>query len=325
VTLPARARTLAGVADISVIIPTRDRAPLLAQALASVRALEADDLAIEIIVVDDGATDDTQEVARRFGARILESGGRGAAGARNVGIDAASAPFSLFLDDDDVCLPGHMRPHLRMLRRYPELEAVMGQIRNASPDLEEIGDPWPVDFPRNGDLFRAFLDTYPQCGAVVVRTRVRDSVGTQDESLIGDQDWDWHLRLAAEHRVGFVPVPCILFRQRLPSRAAEDLEWRRLGYLAPVFFRNLRRVGVRRWPSPRALVRMHLHHRGAYEAFFARCAEEHARAGERRLALRAIYRAGRASPLHAAYGLLRAGPLRNAIGLLLPGRGATAG
>lgn len=289
-------------ATVSVVVPTRDRAAFLDQCLASIRGLEGPDLAIELIVCDDGSGEETAAVAQRHGARRIQTGGRGAAAARNAGMAAATGEFLLFVDDDDVVLPGHIRPHVRLLRQRPELVAAVGQVRNASFDLGEAGSPWPSSLPEDGDVLGSFFRAYPQIGATVSRMAVRESVGGQDAALAGDQDWDWHLRLALRHRVGFVAVPCLLFRQRPPSAAQEEGEWRRLRYHRKVLWRNARRAGWRRMP-PWTLAAIAFRQRGAYAAAFAGFAAAHASLGERRAAVRSLGRAMIASPPHAVRAL----------------------
>ena len=95
---------------VSAIIPTKNRAALLREALTSVRAVEGPDLELEIIVADHGSTDDTESVARAFGARLVREPKPGAAAARNTGMRAATGQYVAFLDDDDLWLADHLRP-----------------------------------------------------------------------------------------------------------------------------------------------------------------------------------------------------------------------
>ena len=224
---------------VSVIVPTKNRNILLRQALLSIRALEGPDLDLEIIVADNGSSDDTAEVARALGARFVQTNVPGAAAARNAGLRAATGEFIGFLDDDDVWLPGHLRPHLSLLASSPDLDAVVGQVINTDQTLARRSAPWPQELPTNGNVFPAFLACLPQIGATLVRASVRDSIGYFDEQLIGDQDWDWHLRLALSHRVGFVPTPCVLFRQRNVGER-DDLHWLRSRFTHRVFWQNVR-------------------------------------------------------------------------------------
>ena len=226
---------------VSVIVPTKNRSRQLRRALASIRALEGVDLTFEILVIDNGSTDDSTDVARAFGARVLSTLLPGAAAARNEGLRSATAPFIAFLDDDDVWLPGRIRPQLALLERRPELSAVVGQMVLTDADMQRPSEPYPAAMPETGDLFMDFLERIPQLGATVARTSVRDSVGGFDPSLVADQDWDWHLRLALQHQVGFVAVPSVLFSQRAVGATA-DQHWQRLGFTRQVFVRNVRRA-----------------------------------------------------------------------------------
>jgi glycosyltransferase involved in cell wall biosynthesis len=106
---------------VSVVIPTYNRAALLARAVASALA-ETED-GDEIIVVDDGSTDGTAELARGFGGRVrylpVPHGGAGAA--RNAGLDAAAHPLIAFLDSDDEWRPGKLARQRAVLQRWPQV------------------------------------------------------------------------------------------------------------------------------------------------------------------------------------------------------------
>jgi glycosyltransferase involved in cell wall biosynthesis len=98
---------VSGTADVTVVVPARDRAHLLGRALESVAAQSL--LPRAVVVVDDGSTDDTAEVARAHGAdviRLERSGGSGPA--RNRGIEAARTTWVAFLDSDDIWDSGHV-------------------------------------------------------------------------------------------------------------------------------------------------------------------------------------------------------------------------
>ena len=115
---------------VSVIIPTLNRSARLREALASVRAVIGPDLELEIIVADNGSTDDTESVVHEFGACLVRTLTAGAAAARNAGLRAATGAYVAFLDDDDVWLPGHLRPHIRLLATHPEFAGAVGQVVN---------------------------------------------------------------------------------------------------------------------------------------------------------------------------------------------------
>lgn len=288
---------------VSVVVPTRDRPEFLAQALSSVRALEGEDVVFEILVCDNGQNPATADVAERFAARHIEVVRPGAAIARNAGLRAATGEYVAFLDDDDVWLPDHVRPQLRLLSEQAAFAAAIGQTCNAGWDLQTRGEAWPATLPGHGRLFGSFLTLYPQIGATVIRTSALSQVGLFDEALVYDQDWDWHLRLARRCAVGFVPVPCVLFRQRPPGYN-DDLQWQRLRFFRRVLVQNVRSAGSERPPLTQ-LVKGYLAHSGSYAGYFGRSARVHALAGERRAALRCLWRALAASPPHAARDALR--------------------
>jgi len=125
--------------EISVVIPTRNRAALLDESLASLVAQTASGR-FEVIVVSDGSTDNTSAVCDRWAEQmpltLVESPSAGISVAKNIGVDAASAPLLLFFDDDDVADPDLVARHLEMHRLYPlEHVAVLGYT-DWSPRLE---------------------------------------------------------------------------------------------------------------------------------------------------------------------------------------------
>ena len=166
---------------VSVVVPTRDRPELLREALQSIRALERDGVRFEIIVGDNGTSEDTRKVAEAFDAVYLHTSTSGAAAARNIAMAAATADYIAFLDDDDVWIADHIHGHLALLAANPDLDMVSGQIVNTDPQRRPIYGPWPEQWPENrSDLLRFMMSGYfPQIGATVVRARVaRPSVSS---------------------------------------------------------------------------------------------------------------------------------------------------
>jgi glycosyltransferase involved in cell wall biosynthesis len=297
---------------ISVIVPTRDRPDTLRQALASIRALEADDVTFEILVGDNGSDPESRKVASDFGAIHIPVSEKGAAAARNAGLKAATGEFLAFLDDDDIWLPSHVRQHLAILDANPEIEAVLAQVIAVDNDLRELDEPWPVRAPTEPDaLVKAMLGGYyPQIGATIVRTSVRDAVGLFDLALLGDQDWDWQLRVARRRKVSYLKLPCVLFRQRPPG-SYDALRLRRLGYARKVFLRHAV-PEWREWGSPRAMMSSYRDVIWQYYEYFVDAAVARAEAGEPGV-MRAIVGAMRVFPARAAFHLVAPKPLRKAL------------
>jgi len=302
---PVAARSLVRPFRVSVVIPTRNRSALLAEAVRSVQALDGPDLDLEIIVVDNGSTDDTEQVARALGARYLVATKPGAAATRNVGIGAATGDYLAFLDDDDVWLTGHLRPQLELLAARPDLTACIGQVVPVDEQERPLAAPYPPGLPADGDAYQAFLGDFPQIGALVVRTSVRETVGYQDDKHIWGEDWDWFLRIALEHKVGHVPVPAILFRARPVATTSEDDTHRvRVGTTRRAYWRNVWR-GRHRRISPVWVLRRALQIDGIFAGYFLLSGAAHAGAGDDRAALRSLALAFRISPLHVGWAALR--------------------
>ena len=112
---------------LSVVIPTWNRARLVCEAVES--ALSQRNGQVEVIVVDDGSTDDTGNIlTRSFGNRIhllRQPSRRGVGAARNAGVPLANGELVAFLDSDDLWLPGKLDAELRLLEQFPDADAVV--------------------------------------------------------------------------------------------------------------------------------------------------------------------------------------------------------
>jgi glycosyltransferase involved in cell wall biosynthesis len=124
--------------SISVIIPVYNTEKYLAQAIKSV--LEQTVQPDEIIVIDDGSTDKSVEIARQFEplVRIISQANKGAGSARNVGIQEASGDFLAFLDADDFWTENKLEIQLSYLQNNPETDMVFGIVEQfVSPELPD--------------------------------------------------------------------------------------------------------------------------------------------------------------------------------------------
>lgn len=310
---------------VSVIVPTRDRPALLREALASIRAVETDALKFEILVGDNGADPATHTVAEAFGATYLRVERAGAGAARNAGLKAAAGEFIAFLDDDDVWLPENIASHLATMRADPTLEAVFGQVVTTDMELKPSGKPWP-DVGRQGDaLVRAMLSGYyPQLGATLVRARAARDIGLFDEALLGDQDWDWQLRIARRRKAGFTATPSVLFRQRPPG-SFDTLRTMRLSFARKVFLRHAK-PEWRVFGGPLAMMNSYTLTLRQYFDYFVDAAVVRAGKGERSGARAAIAGAFKVFPGRTVFHLLLKPRLRGAaLRAILPGPNTPAG
>lgn len=195
--------------NISVVIPTHNRAHTLARALDSVLAQTS--AVAEIIVVDDGSTDDTDRlIADRYPeVRLLSQAKRGVSGARNRGIRATRNEWIALLDSDDAWLPTKLAEQTRLLREQPghrlchteEIWIRNGVRVNAMKKHAKGG----------GNIFRACL---PLCvispSSTLINRSLFDEVGLFDETLPACEDYDLWLRICAREPVLFVNTPQIV-------------------------------------------------------------------------------------------------------------------
>lgn len=111
---------------VTVIIPTYNRAHYIGEAIDSILAQDIDDCELEIIVVDDGSKDNTEEVVRNYGDRVryIRQKNQGAGVARNRGIDEARGEWIAFLDSDDRWLPYKLSLQFKVLEHFPEINII---------------------------------------------------------------------------------------------------------------------------------------------------------------------------------------------------------
>ena len=190
---------------VSVVIPAFNATRFIRDALASIVRQEYGPL--EILVVDDGSSDGTAEVARSFGATIvIEQPNRGPAAARNRGIAAAQGGLIAFLDTDDLWPDGKLALQVQRLTQNPSLDVVLGQIRYEALDDRTL-DGIRFDEPEG-------VLTNVNLGAGLFRRSVFDRVGSFDESLRFSEDQDWFLR-AREAGVGIAVLAEVTLLYRL--------------------------------------------------------------------------------------------------------------
>jgi glycosyltransferase involved in cell wall biosynthesis len=201
-----------GMALVSVIIPCYNQARFLGEAIESVLAQTYPHF--EVVVVDDGSTDNTCEVASRYpGVRCIRQENEGLAGARNTGIRHSRGSYLVFLDADDRLLPDALAVGLRHLKERPECAFVSGHCRFTAVDGSPLSTP--PQTPIEGDYYETLLrNTYIWMPATVMyRRAVFETVGVFDTSLDAAEDWDLYLRVVREYPVCHHGVVVAEYRQ----------------------------------------------------------------------------------------------------------------
>jgi len=201
---------------ISVIIPTYNRSQFLAEAVESVLAqsvFQSRKYSFEIIIIDDGSTDDTRKVVERFSGPINYycQPHQGVSRARNHGLEKAKGEFIAFLDSDDLWLPEKIKLQMNVMENLPHL---MGCT------TEEIWlrrgksvNPREKHRKYSGWIFPHAL---PLCilslSASLFRRQVFEEIGTFDESLPACEDYDFSLRYSLRYPLHLIDRPLIIKR-----------------------------------------------------------------------------------------------------------------
>jgi glycosyltransferase involved in cell wall biosynthesis len=170
--------------SVSVVIPVLDGERFLAQAI--VTALEQTHRPLETIVVDDGSSDRSAEIAEELGVLVLRRPHRGVSAARNAGIAAARGQLVALLDADDRWPADRLAVQVDRLRRRPELGFVLGRARI----LLEPGTPRPEWFTDDLDAGESML----ALATILARREVFDRIGGFDESTEICEDLEWLAR-----------------------------------------------------------------------------------------------------------------------------------
>jgi glycosyltransferase involved in cell wall biosynthesis len=206
---------------VSVIIPAYNSGPFIVEAVESVLAQTRQP--DEIIVVDDGSTDDTQARLATFGDRILRivKPNGGVASARNHGLDRATGDFIAFLDADDVWHPRKLEIQLSVFEAQPQW-AMLGTTAFAWPmpamPTPNSGVPAIMPLPFERLIVRNLFTT----STVVMRTDMVRAAGKFDETLHGPEDFDLWLRVSRRAPVGVVQTKLAGYRADTPNSLSKN-------------------------------------------------------------------------------------------------------
>lgn len=210
------------MADVAVVVPTYNRAHTLGASLDSLLAQR--DVAVEVIVVDDGSTDDTDALLARYAdprVRVIRGAHAGIAAARNAGVAAATAPFVAFHDSDDLALPGRLSVPVEFLRSHPDVDVVIqnGRMLPAEDEADGVEEPWirpevartlaarPIGV---AEVFRWNLG---QLQGMCFTRRALEATGPFDGSFTILDDLDLVLRVTARFQAVFLDVPAFAYRR----------------------------------------------------------------------------------------------------------------
>ncbi len=222
---------------VSVIIPTYNRAAYLREAIDSVLGQTFVDF--ELIVVDDGSTDNTKEVVASIeDSRIFYKyqENSGVAAARNTGITISKGEYIAFLDSDDVWLPHNLEIKVRSLDTHPaaglvcsdayisdyKTKSVLGHLWHGKPFNHQV-DPAVAEAQPLQEMLRRGCFIMPQ--AAVVRHNVFAKCGYFDESLRSGEDWDMFVRIVRHFPVATIDIPLLRIQRHDDSLSGSWDKW----------------------------------------------------------------------------------------------------
>ena len=208
--------------EVSIVVPTRNRLKLLPLTLSSL--FKQEDVAFEIIVVDDGSTDGTEAW---LGARAAaeprlrverHSASRGVSAARNRGIAAARGRWVAFCDDDDLWAPQKLSAQIKAMADRGVAWSCTSVVI-VDNDLRIVGHQHVKD----GDILANLLNAnvLPGAGsAVIAETDLVRSIGGFDETLSFSEDWDLWIRVAQRSALAGIDAPLTAYRQTVGSASS---------------------------------------------------------------------------------------------------------
>lgn len=197
---------------ISIVIPTYNQSEYLQEAVESV--LNQTYKNIEIIIVDDGSTDNTLGVVRSFDNNkiiYIQQKNKGASSARNTGIKKANGEYIAFLDSDDLWLKNKLRKQIDFIKENPEI----GLLGTGCYQMINIGKMIHKKiFPFENKILQKDLIKYNPFiqSSVMIRKNVFDDIGLYDEKFKESEDYDLWLRIAQKYKIANLPEALITKR-----------------------------------------------------------------------------------------------------------------
>lgn len=194
--------------EISVVIPTFNRAHTLKRCVDSV--LSQSYSPFEILVVDDGSTDDTSEILKTYGDKIIvfKTENSGVSAARNYAIARSKGGWVALLDSDDEWLPNRLQEQVDYLKIFPNIKLVHGEeiwVRNG-----KRVNPKKIHKKSGGYIYQNCL---PLCcispSASLIKKEILEEFGGFDEAFPVCEDYDLWLKITSKYEVGYIETAII--------------------------------------------------------------------------------------------------------------------
>ena len=194
---------------ISVIIPTYNRGWTVCEAIESVLGQDYENF--ELIVVDDGSTDNTQNLLEKYGNKIkvVFQNNRGVSSARNTGIKQAKGTYIALLDSDDLWEKNKLSVQMNFFDHNPNALICQTEeiwIRNGKRVNPKIKHQKPSGMIFEESLYLCLVSP----SAVMIKKRLFNLVGFFDENLPACEDYDMWLRISLQYPIYLTPEPCVI-------------------------------------------------------------------------------------------------------------------
>lgn len=212
------------MSTISIIIPTFNRSDFITIALDSVLKQTCNDY--EIVVIDDGSSDDTREVLKPYqdNIRYFYQDNKGIPTTRNRGIREATGDYIAFLDSDDYWLPEKLERQMECFSKNPRYGMIATRCSSISPDGKLRAKNRPG---KSGwvliDLFKA---NFIRTSSAMIKKGCLETVGLFDESLPECEEYDLWLRIANQYPIGFINDPLTVYTDNPKGVSTDSLAGR---------------------------------------------------------------------------------------------------
>src|SRR5207302_6249746 len=277
-------RPRGGAPLVSVCMPSFNHAAFLPTAIESV--LKQTYPYVQLIIVDDGSTDKSLEIAQGYASRYPErvqvfthegNAHRGVSATANLAFQRSSGGYWCGLSSDDAFVRDKVERQVTFLAEHPEIGVVYGPATVIDADGRRVGLTFARDLTREPDPLLSLLEgNFLHPRTVMVRRDCLEKVGLRDESLEYD-DWELWIRIAAHYKIAFLPGPVAYYRIHPTSTAIgqppEFHRDRNLEVMQALEAKTFKVGGALVNPFNRAMIKLNL----AYLYF---CAADLSRAAE---------------------------------------------
>jgi len=209
---------------VSIIMPTYNRGHLLGRAIQSVLAQTYQDF--ELIIVDDGSTDETEKLVKSFNSEMIRyirhRENKGPSAARNTGIRSAKGDYIAFQDSDDEWMPEKLEKQIRAFETASPAVGIVHTGRYRIINGKKDYAPLTKWIPKDGDVFSSLLKVcFVSTPVALVKRECFERAGMFDERFPPIEDWELFLRMSRYYQFKYINEPLVV-KYRQPDSISEN-------------------------------------------------------------------------------------------------------